>query len=73
MATDNFDAAFALAEDEFSATSRLAREMRTAKAAEGKSLWGAVLDSVLPLLGNRWSRNDVARMWNFCTTTQPAK
>eukprot|EP00969_Alexandrium_andersonii_P234157 10338788-Alexandrium_andersonii.AAC.1 len=73
MATDNFDAAFALAEDEFGVMCRLAREMRTARAAAGKSLWDAVLETVLPLLGNRWTRNDMARMWNFCTTTQPEK
>eukprot|EP00969_Alexandrium_andersonii_P268925 11885734-Alexandrium_andersonii.AAC.1 len=39
MATDNFAAAFALAEDEFSVMCRLAREMRAAKAKEGTSLW----------------------------------
>eukprot|EP00969_Alexandrium_andersonii_P304804 13473358-Alexandrium_andersonii.AAC.1 len=50
---------------------RLAREMRAAKAKEGTSLWETVLETVMPLTGGRWSRNDVARMWNFCTTTAP--
>ena len=36
-------------------------------------MWDTVLEKVLPLLGNRWSRNDMVRMWNFCTTTSPAK
>eukprot|EP00969_Alexandrium_andersonii_P293538 12975047-Alexandrium_andersonii.AAC.1 len=52
MATGNFDAAFALAEDEFSVMSRLAREMRMAKPEPGKNLWDTVLEHVLPLLGN---------------------
>eukprot|EP00969_Alexandrium_andersonii_P303497 13416936-Alexandrium_andersonii.AAC.1 len=59
MASDIFASAFALAEDEFGLASRLAATNRGVRVPAGKTTWEAVRDSVKPLLGNRWSENDV--------------
>eukprot|EP00969_Alexandrium_andersonii_P344930 15247344-Alexandrium_andersonii.AAC.1 len=53
MASDNFAAAFVLAEDEFGLASRLQSASRSARVPAGKSAWSAVKDAVFPLLGNQ--------------------
>ena len=73
MASENFDAAFAMAEDEFSLCGRLPLAAHTLTPPPGKDQCEYVVEKVLPLVGNRWSPNDLGRLWNFSATTDPVK
>ena len=80
MASDNFASAFAMAEDEFTLLHRLAACAREEMTAPGNLQisppllpWDCVLRKIMPTLGNRWTVNDVSRMLNYATSTDPGK
>ena len=73
MASDNFDSAFALAEDELSVIDRISHSMKHTVPKPGIQLWDAVLAEIKPLNGNRWSDNDLIRFCNFAKTTNCEK
>ena len=73
MATDNFDAAWALAEDEFGILGRLSGVGRSIQPRAGETLWRAVYNSVRPFLGNRWSEKDLLCIYGFVATADPEK
>ena len=81
MMSDNFNAAFSLAEDEFQLISRIASAVADATQqsarASGEAAevvpWAVVCEKVLPRLGNRWRKSDVERLFKYAQTTEPAK
>ena len=73
MASGNFDASFSMAEDELAMMLRLSDAMHSLNAKAGRSLFETVLDQVAPLAAGNWSQNDLARFWNFCSTTDKTK
>ena len=73
MASDNFSSAFALAEDEFSLLHRVAECVRTVVPLPGQTVWDGVRRNLAPLLGNRWSEDDLGRLYSFCVSQDPAK
>ena len=73
MASDNFDSAFALAEDELSVIDRISHSMKHTVPKPGIQLWDAILTEIRPLNGNRWSDNDLIRFCNFAKTTNCEK
>eukprot|EP00969_Alexandrium_andersonii_P191620 8463076-Alexandrium_andersonii.AAC.1 len=73
MASDNFAAAFALAEDEFGLAARLLSCNKGIRVPAGKTSWMAVRDAVFPLLGNRWTEQDVLRVYNYTISTEASR
>ena len=73
MASDNFDSAFSLGEDEFGIMGRLSGAMHTCSARPGKCLVAVAMEKVLPRSAGKWSEKDLIRMWNFCSTTDSFK
>eukprot|EP00969_Alexandrium_andersonii_P043395 1902978-Alexandrium_andersonii.AAC.1 len=73
MASDIFASASALAEDEFVLASRRQSCRRGVRVPAGQSQWQAVEDAVVPLMGNRWSENDLPRIYNFVTSTEASR
>ena len=73
MASDNFDAAFSLAEDEFSILSRFSACARTIQVGAGQCVRDQVISKVAPLTGNAWTREDLHRLWTFAASTEPQR
>ena len=73
MASDNFDAAFTLAEDEFALMGRLSACSRTLPASQGSTIYEETMSRVVPLLGNRWTQKSLDALWAFCVATDPSK
>ena len=73
MASDNFDSAFSLGEDEFGIMGRLSDAMHTCVPRAGASLLEVAMEQVLPLSAGKWSEKDLVRMWNFSSTTDAQK
>ena len=73
MASDNFDAAFSLAEDEFSILSRFSACASTMTASVGQNVRDEIIAKVAPLAGNTWTTQDLQRLWSFAATTEPQR
>ena len=73
MASDNFDSAFALAEDELSVIDRISHSLKHTFPKPGVRLWDAVMTEIKPLNGNRWSEQDLVRFGNFVKSTNCEK
>ena len=74
MASDNFDQAFSLRDDEFTLMRRLSALMRGAKVlAPSSPEWKEAVRSQRQLCGGRWSDRELQGMYNFAVTTDEAK
>ena len=74
MASDNFDQAFSLRDDEFSLMKRLSALMRGAKVlAPSSPEWKEAVRSQRQLCAGRWSDREMQGMYNYAVTTDEAK
>ena len=71
MASDNFDAALAKAEDEMALAASCFSTMRSAVPGVGETQWAVVSREMNKLSGGLWTETDMANRFNFCKVVGP--
>ena len=71
MASDNFDAAHAMADDEFTVMNCLSHAMRLGTPPPGQDLWAYAVDRVEKTVALRLTAKDIKELWAYAQTTNP--
>lgn len=71
MASDNFDAGFALAEDEIQMLRRMKNVSSDIKIQPGQNHFDAVRAEIIKYSGSRWVDDDLVHFYNYSKTVAP--
>jgi hypothetical protein len=68
MASDNFDSAYALAEDEMTLLKRMKTALEICVIPLGMTELGVITTQLRELAGNKWDDNDFSHFYNYVRT-----